>query len=130
MSLLVATGAMLQCSFGVAPSTLTAIPKGPPVLAGGPPAATIMDYLPIANIMSFGMCMAPTNPTVITATAAAAGVLTPMPCIPLTTAPWIVGSPTTLIGGIPALNNTSTCLCTWLGVITITSPGQVQTQIP
>ena len=129
MSTLVVTGAMLTCSFGVTPSALTAIPKGPPIMAGTP-AATIMDHLPIANIITFGMCSAPTNPTVITATAAAAGVLTPMPCIPATAAPWVPGSPTTLINGTPALNSTSTCLCTWLGVISITSPGQVQTQIP
>ena len=38
-------------------------------MATGPLAATIMDYIPIANIPPFGMCMSPANPTVIAATA-------------------------------------------------------------
>lgn len=130
MGFLVTTGAMMMCSFGMTPSTLTVIPKGPPVMVGGPPAATIMDYLPIANIMPFGMCITPTNPAVATATTAAAGVLTPVPCVPVTTTPWAPGSPTTLIGNIPALTNLSTCMCMWGGVITITSPGSVPVAVP
>jgi hypothetical protein len=76
------------------------------------------------------MCIGPSNPTVAAATAAALGVLTPMPCIPVIPAPWAPGSPTVLIGGIPALNNTSQAMCAWGGVITITSPGQVTESIP
>jgi hypothetical protein len=64
---------------------------------------------------------------VIAATAAALGVLTPMPCIPATTAPWTPGNPTVLIGNMPALNNGSKCLCTWAGIISILVPGQFQT---
>ena len=120
----VTTGAMMMCPFGLAPSTLIAIPKGKPVMASKQPAATIMDHIPIANIPPFGMCTSPANPMVAAATAAALGVLTPMPCIPNTTAPWIPGNPTVLINGSPALNNTCTCICTWGGVITITMPGQ------
>ena len=40
-----------------------------------------------------------------------------------------VGCPTVLIGGMPALNNTSKCMCMWAGVISITVPGQVATMI-
>jgi len=126
---LVATGAQMMCSFGVAPAPLTAIPKGPP-LTSGPPTATIMDNIPIANIPPFGMCSSPTNPSVIAATAAAAGVLTPMPCIPVIPAPWTPGSPTVTVGGVPALNATSKCMCAWTGVISITSPGQTKAQVP
>ncbi|MBF6612892.1 MAG: DUF4280 domain-containing protein [Chloroflexi bacterium] len=126
----VTTGAMLQCSFGVAPSVITAIPKGAPVMVGGPLAATIMDNLPMGNIPSFGMCTSIANPTVASATAAAQGVLTPMPCIPVITAPWVPGSPTVLINNSPALNNTSQCMCMWAGVITISSPGQFTVQVP
>ncbi|MCB0008876.1 MAG: DUF4280 domain-containing protein, partial [Anaerolineales bacterium] len=45
----VCNGAMLQCSFGVAPSTMIVIPKAM-VNTSKQPAATIMDNVPIANI--------------------------------------------------------------------------------
>ena len=130
MGLQVVAGAMLQCPFGVAPSTLNVIPKGPPVFASGPLAATIMDFAPIANVLPFGMCSSLANPAVATATAAALGVLTPMPCIPVIPAPWAPGSPTVLIGTFPALNKSSKCMCTWGGVISIINPGQLTVQIP
>ena len=128
----VVNGAMISCSFSVppVPVPLTVIPKGPPVMASSMPAATIMDFAPFVNIPSFGMCMAPTNPAFIAATAAKLGVATPVPCVPVTTSPWIPGSPTVMVGNIPALTNTSTCLCTWLGVITVKVPGQFTTTVP
>lgn len=125
----VCMGAMMQCSFGVAPSTLVVLPTNA-VLAGGPPAATIMDHAPIVNVPPFGMCQSLANPTVAAATAAALGVLTPMPCVPATAAPWIVGAPTVLIGNMPALNDSSKLMCNWGGVIQITNPGQTTDQIP
>jgi len=120
----------MTCTFGIGASTLIAIPKGPPVNAGGPIAATIMDFAPFANIPPFGMCSSILNPAVAAATAAALGVLTPMPCIPATAAPWIVGSPTVLINNFPALNQTSTCICSFGGVITIASPGEFTVMVP
>jgi hypothetical protein len=126
----VVMGAMLQCSFGATPSSLIVIPKGPPTMAGGPLAATIMDFAPIANIPPFGMCSSIANPMVAAATAAAFGVLTPMPCIPVTVAPWVVGAPTVLINNFPALNNSAKCMCTWGGVISINMPGQFTVQVP
>lgn len=125
----VCMGASLQCSFGAAPSTLVVLPTNR-VLAGGAPAATILDHAPVLNVPPFGMCQSPSNPTVAAATAAALGALTPMPCVPVTAAPWIVGAPTVLIGGMPALNDSSKLTCAWGGVISITSPGQVTDQIP
>jgi Domain of unknown function (DUF4280) len=120
---LVVTGAMLMCPFGMAPGTLNVLPTNR-TTAGGLPAATIMDMIPVANIMPFGMCMSLANPMVAAATAAAMGVLTPMPCIPVPTGPWVPGSPTVMIGNMPALNSTSKCICSWGGVISITTPGQ------
>jgi hypothetical protein len=99
-------------------------------MAGNMPAANIMDYVPMVNIPPFGMCMSLANPAVASATSAALGVLTPMPCVPVIVAPWTPGSPTVLIAYMPALNNTSTCMCTWAGVIIITNPGQTTVQIP
>ena len=119
-------GAMLMCSFGVAPSSLMVLPAN--CVNCTMPAANIMDNKPFVNIMPFGMCSSPANPTVIAATAAAFGVLTPMPCVPATVAPWIVGAPTVLIGNMPALTVGSTLICTWGGVIQITMPGQFNVQ--
>jgi hypothetical protein len=123
----VSMGAMMMCSFGVAPSSLIVL--DPTVLGQGPPAANIMDNKPIANIPPFGMCQSLANPTVAAATTAALGVLTPMPCIPNTVAPWVPGSPTVLVRGMPGLNNTCTLNCLWGGVIQITMPGTTTVMI-
>lgn len=127
MGMQVCMGAMLQCSFGVAPSTLVVIPQNQ-VLATTP-AANIMDNKPIANVPPFAMCQSMANPAVAAATAAAMGALTPMPCMPVLTAPWIVGAPTVLIGNMPALDSNSTLICAFGGVIQITNPGQVTVQL-
>lgn len=128
MPLLVCMGATLQCSFGVAPSVLTVLPQNR--LMVPTPAANIMDHIPMVNIMSFGMCSSLANPTVAAATSAALGVLTPQPCVPVILAPWAPGSPALLIGGMPALNNTSKLMCAWAGVIQVINPGQMVIQIP
>jgi hypothetical protein len=90
------------------------------------PAATILDHTPLVNIMPFGVCMTPSNPAV----AAASGVLTPQPCIPVTVTSWAPGAATVLEAGLPVLNNTSTLTCLWGGVIQVTSPGQFTHQVP
>ncbi len=128
MGIQVCTGAMMMCSFGVAPSSLVVLPANRTMT--GTPAANIMDNKPIVNIPPFGMCNSPANPMVAAATAAALGVLTPMPCIPVTAAPWAPGAPTVLIGNMPALNNSSKLMCNWGGVIQISVPGQFTTMIP
>lgn len=122
---LVVNGAALTCSFGITPSTLTVTPAGIPTTAGGQLAATVSHMVPIANIAPFGMCTTPSNPQVASATAAAQGVLTPQPCIPVITGPWTPGSAKVTIGGVAALTPSCTCQCAWGGVITISVPGQV-----
>lgn len=129
MPIQVTTGAILQCSFGAAPSTLQVLPVSR-VMAGSVPAATIMDHIPLANILPFGMCSSIANPTVASATSAAAGVLTPMPCVPATPSPWLPGAATVLIGGQPALDNTCRLMCLWGGVIQIVSPAQTTVLVP
>lgn len=134
MPMQVCMGAMLQCSFGLAPSALVVTPENKVLTPT--PAANIMDHKPIKNIISFGMCTTQSNPAVAAATsaatAAALGVYTPTPapCVPATTSPWAPGAPTVLIGSQPALNDTSTLMCSYGGVITIKSPGQTSVQIP
>jgi hypothetical protein len=125
----VCNGAMLSCSFGMAPATLTVLPLDR-VMTSGQPAATIMDHQPMVNIGSFGMCMSPANPMVIAATAAALGVFTPQPCIPMTQVPWMPGAPTVLVGNKPVLDNTHTCTCLWGGVVQVAQPGQFTEEVP
>ena len=122
-------GATLTCSFGTAPSTLIVAPADR-VSDEQRPAASILDHKPMVNIPPFGMCSSPANPAVATATAAALGVLTPMPCVPVIPAPWAPGSPTILINSKPALNHTSKCMCTWAGVIQVANPGATTTDVP
>jgi hypothetical protein len=86
------------------------------------PTATVNDYVPLVNIASFGMCQTQANPQVAAATAAAQGVLTPQPCVPLTTSPWSPGSSVITIQEIRALTSDSKCNCTWTGSIEITDP--------
>ena len=111
-----------MCSFGAAPGVLTIL--SPKTSAGPMPAATIMDFQPFVNIGPFSLCSSLANPAVASATAAALGVLTPMPCTPMPIGPWQPGSPTVHVEGKPALTNLSTCQCAYGGVITISVPGQ------
>lgn len=117
----VCMGATLMCSFGVAPSTLMVLPVHQ-VLATVP-AANIGDSAPLVNILPFGACSSPANPTVMAATIAAAGVLTPMPCVPATVGPWAPGSTKAILKGMPALDARSKAICAWGGVIQILNPG-------
>ena len=117
----VSMGALLQCSFGTAPVPLSVIPKGR-VMSSGMPIATISDSAPMANIPPFAMCTAPSNPAVIAAWGA------PSPCVPKVPSPWAPGSPTRIVGGVPALSLSSKCACAFGGVIMINAPGQFTVQ--
>lgn len=121
-------GAMLKCSFGMMPSLLMVLPKNKAMTLM--PFANIMDNVPILNVLPFGMCNSMANPMVASATAAALGVLTPMPCIPVTSAPWVPGCTTVLLGNMPALNNSSKLMCNWGGIIEINNAGQFTVQVP
>ena len=122
-------GALLQCTMGMAPSSLAVLPIKM-VNTSNVPAANIMDHVPMVNIMPFGMCQSLANPTVAAATAGAMGVLTPMPCIPMTPAPWVAGSPTVMLANQPALNKSSMLMCNWAGQISIQVEGQMTHTIP
>lgn len=114
-------GAMLQCPFGAAPSTLI-VNSQVTALVASKPIATIMDFKPMGNIPPFGICSCPANPATLKPV--------PAPCVPVIVAPWMPGSPTVLAGNYPVLNNSSKLICTWGGVISIVNPGQFQTTVP
>jgi hypothetical protein len=81
----------------------------------------------MANILPFGACTSLANPTVAAATTAALGVLTPMPCLPATVAPWIPTAPPKVMAvKLPVLQNTDKLMCLWGGVIQVVSPAQTK----
>ncbi len=121
MGLCVTGGASMTCSFGMAPSALNVLPAARAVSAM--PLATISHNVPFVNITPFGMCQSMANPTVAAATAAAMGVLTPMPCTPVPAGPWAPGVPQVLVGGKPAVNNQCKLTCSYGGTIQFTNSG-------
>ena len=129
MPLQVVQGAQCMCSFGTSPGALQVLPIHRMTVEGHP-AANITDSQPITNIPSFGMCMSIANPQVAAATAAALGVLTPQPCIPATGTPWTPGGITVILDNMTTLDNVSTCMCMWAGVISLIDAGQTSTFVP
>lgn len=119
----VCSGAMMQCTFGAAPAVLNVLPLNR--VTEGTPGANIMDFIPVTNIPPFGVCSSPANPAVAALTAAAMGVLTPAPCVPVTSAPWAPGNPKVMLAGTPILTDTSQLMCAWQGVIRIQQSGQL-----
>lgn len=125
MTSIVVNGASIACSFGTTPAVLVATPSGTSVGSPASPIATVLDVVPITNIPTFGMCTSPSNPAVQAATTAASGVFTPAPCVPATGTPWAPPATAVTVGGVPAVLQTATCRCAWLGMVSVSSPGQV-----
>ncbi len=125
----VGTTSLLQCSFGLAPTPLVVLPDRT-VMAEGMLMGNISDMVPLANIMPFGECISLANPVVSAATIAAAGVLTPQPCIPATVSPWVSEAVNVMVQGPPALDQTSILMCTWAGVIHVDEPGNFTVMVP
>ena len=120
--------ATCTCSFGAAPAVLT-VTSQQTVSICKMPAATIQDGAALSNVPTFGMCSNPANPTVASATAAAMGVLTPMPCVPATVA-WAAGCPTVTVCKRPLLNSTSKLTCSYGGVIQVTVTPAMTVKVP
>ena len=128
MPLPVVTGATTQCSFGLAPGTLNVLPLNR-VMIEGKPAANIADNKPFVNVTPFGLCTSLANPITAAQTAAALGVLTPGTCIPTLPAPWLPGAPRTLIANMPALTDSSQCMCAFGGVVKVLVGGAFKEQV-
>jgi len=124
----VTASATVSCSFGTAPATLVALPT-PRVLVEGRPVATVTDAAPLVNVATFAMCTSLANPQAAAATAAALGVLTPMPCVPATTGTWTPTAPRTVVGGRPVLAQGAVCMCAFGGVVQVVVPGPVRTTV-
>lgn len=123
MGLELCTTAIAQCPFGVAPTPLTFI-SVPNVLGKTGPMGTIVDCIPFANIVPFGVCSSLANPITAALTTAALGILTPGPCIPVPAGTWLPMKPNVLGKPGPMINSDTMLICAYGGVIKIISPGQ------
>lgn len=119
----VCSGAMMKCSMGTSQARLTVLPTRT-VFLTGQPMANISDHLSMVNLAPFGRCRSMGFPATASATAAAQGTLTPMPCMHNTQFPWMGGKNDYLVKGDPALLKSSICQCMWGGTISITDDGQ------
>ena len=119
MTAVLTLGGMLKCSQALPPGQTVLLGPPTPGSASMMPTATISMCVPMVNIATFGMCNSTTNPMVITATAAALGVHTPMPCIPVIVGVWSPGASNITIAGEPAALESSKCMCSWAGEITV-----------
>ena len=125
MGIAVNMGAQCLCTFGTGPAPLTVTSQSK-VLIDGKPAATIQEVGAMSNVGPFAMCTTLSNPQVASATAAALGVLTPQPCVPVPAGTWLPPNAKVLIDGKPALTGDCKLMCSYGGQITIINPGQTK----
>lgn len=123
MGLALGLGAISQCPFGVAPTPLVFLPVSM-VLGSAGPLGSIIDFVPFLNVIPFGVCTSLANPITAALTAAAFGVLTPGPCIPVPAGTWLPAKPTVMSKLGPLTNNTSKLICAYGGVIQVNMPAQ------
>jgi RHS repeat-associated protein len=114
----VAEGIILNCTFGDSTVELQT-PGRKSAKINDKLQANISDFKPMVNIPSFGKCSCRGNPVVASATSANHGSLTPMPCVPNTTMPWINGKEDVIVDGAPALLEISKNMCLWGGTISV-----------
>ncbi len=125
MAIPVVLGASIMCTMGQAPGSLL-VTSQMKTLYNGQLVATIQDAAPMSNITPCGMCISMLNPAVASATTAALGVLTPLPCTPVPAGIWVGGSTKVLLGGIPSLTNDAKLMCAYGGSISISYQGQTK----
>ncbi len=121
--LFVCAGAELECNFGDDEADLKVV-AGHNVKIDDELMANMMDNKPFVNVGPFGQCSNPANPMVAAATAANAGRLQEMPCIPVLPAPWLKTKMDVRVNKLPALLESSQLMCVYGGVITIEDAGQ------
>lgn len=118
----VGNGALAKCTFGVMPTPLTFLPTTM-ILGPSGPVGSIADCVPFLNIKPFGVCLTLSNPMTAALTAAALGVFTPAPCIPVPAGTWLPTAPLITATG-PAITMTSCLFCAYGGCIQLVTPGE------
>lgn len=111
---------LLKCSFGNVPTPIMVLPDRK--VNAMAPVAVKEDHIPFVNILPFGMCSNPANPMVAAATAAALGVLTPVPCVPCTIQDWTKPCQKVKVKGKEAINMDSRLQCAYGGNIEVAAP--------
>lgn len=119
----VCSGAMMRCTMGTSPAQLTVLPSRTVFLCGQP-MANISDHKSMVNLAPFGLCRSLGFPATASATAAHHGVLTPMPCVHKTPAPWMPGKTDYFDKSQPSLLKSCKLQCMWGGMISIIDDGQ------
>lgn len=115
--------ALAKCSFGAAPTPLTFLPTSMAFTTATGPVGSCVDVVPFLNIKPFGVCMTLSNPMTAALTAAALGVFTPAPCIPVPVGTWLPTAP--VIGMVgPILTDASCLMCAYGGCIKIIMPAE------
>lgn len=123
MGFALCTGSIAACPFGVAPTPLTFLPTSMLMGKAGP-IGSIIDCIPFLNISPFGVCMSMLNPMTAALTAAAFGILTPGPCLPVPVGTWIPMKPTVIGKSGPIVSNDSILMCAYGGTIKCMLPSQ------
>lgn len=129
MGLALAEIALLECDMGLTPCPLLVEPESL-VMTDGLLVATVLCGIPFLNVISFGMCISEENPMVIAMILASLGADDSAPCIPMTFDPWITTAPTTLVGGMPIIDDMSILECLWGGTIITVEPEEFFTMVP
>ena len=121
MRTLVVVGALVECDQGGAPCPLVVVPDAGAAEPAGSVAS--VDHHQLTNIATFGTCRHVSNPAVAAATAAAQGVLTPAPCVPMVAQRWEDTTGGASVGGVPLLASDSSVSCQYGGTITVANAG-------
>lgn len=127
MPKLVTAGAMMTCSFGVAPNALIVTPENK--LLAGAPGATIMDNIPIKKVppsacaRPWRIPVSPQRPRPRRARS--------LPCRVCRSflLPGCPAQATLLVSYKPALHDGCKCMCAWGGVTGFATPGRLTTDV-
>ena len=123
MGMVVKSNATIMCPYALGTSNLI-FGSNMNIKTGGGTILTTNDNIPGGNFTPFPMCTNINNPAVASATNAAMGVLTPAPCAPTISGPWMPEKTNVNIKGSPVLTQNCKLQCGYGGVISIVEPGQ------
>ncbi len=116
---IVKAGAIIACNQGALPTPLNVI--RPFIKTQYTPCANVNDFVPMVNIVPFGICRSPMNP-------AFKPPIIP-PCTPIITNPWSASNSSKKLSGCAILTSNATCKCQLGGTISILFAGQMQVKL-